>query len=309
MKPLTKHLIPGLAALAGLGAAASLAAAAPPDLQPFIDAPDSANPLGPAQWYVETSVDGGTYAAHYFHSAQLLNNGGGALKIAPGSAAGGTIQNPVVQAKQDVDGTVGASIPGVQLVGDQQGPGGNFVFGVQGLVDYTLTPAGGAAIPSQLGPVCWIDNTEPSPGAPATFVTAGCTTAAGSAAGFVSGISAGWRDAVVQGAANGYFNITGVAPGSRHRHRDHRSRHQRLRARQQLEQPDHRHPRRHRHEPHGLHDRRHRRRRGPDRERREPLGARPAGHRRRARRGDRRADVHDRLGPVQRHARRSPAPA
>ncbi len=218
MNPLKKHLIPGIAALAALGAVAPLAAAAAPDLAPFVDDdPSTGSGVGVNKWFVDTSVAGGVYSAHYFHSVQLLNVGADPLEIVPGGAAGGTPSAPVVPAKQNVTGSgLGPVLTGITLVGDQQGIGGPFRFGVQGLVNVSLQPPSGAAIASQLGPVCWTDTTPPAsnPGATPVFVSAGCTTAGGAAVGFSSGISGGWADAVQQGDVNGFFNITNVAPGA-----------------------------------------------------------------------------------------------
>jgi hypothetical protein len=211
MKPLTKHLIPGLAALAALGGAASIAAAAPPDLEPFIDAPDSDNALGPKFWFVETSASG-PYYAHFNHSVQLFNNAAAAdeLRIVPGPSAGGTAN---FQAVQNVVGGGSTTLTGVTVVGTLDG--NDFNFGVKGLVNYTLTPTGGTPIPSSIGPVCWVDgSTAQDPAPAAAFTTAGCNSLPASGAGFVSGISGLWSDVVLVGGQSAFFDITNVAPGS-----------------------------------------------------------------------------------------------
>jgi hypothetical protein len=209
MKPLTKHLIPGLAAMAALGAAASIAAAAQPDLQPVIDNnSESANALATNKWFVETSASG-AYSVHLNHSLQIQNNGPDELRIVPGAPAGGTA---TFQAVQNIAGEAPKTLTGVTVVGVSDGS--DFNYGVQGLVNYTLTPSGAAAIPSSVEPICWFDgSTAQDPEPPETFTAAGCNDLPASGAGFVSGISALWSDAVTVGSKSAYFDITNVAPG------------------------------------------------------------------------------------------------
>ena len=88
----------GLAGIAVL-APAAMAAAAPPDLVPFVP---SEGALAQSRWYVDTSVDGGVYSARYHFPTQVANLGG------PASASAGTRRRPARgpgrAAVQTVDG-------------------------------------------------------------------------------------------------------------------------------------------------------------------------------------------------------------
>lgn len=223
--PRRRRLATGLAGLAVLAPAAT-AAAAPPDLVPFIP---SEGTLAPARWYVDTSVDGGAYSAKYHFPTQIANIGG-QFKVVAG-AAGGTPDAPTAAAVQSVEGGATSPLgPTVRLVGVPFG-GGAYAWGIDGLARYTLTPVTGAAVNSALQPTCREDNavfTEAGApaAAPSAFAprgtaiggnvvsTASCDPLDAAATGFSSGISTGWQDVIDVNSANtAYFEIAGVAPG------------------------------------------------------------------------------------------------
>ena len=215
----------GLAGIAVLAPAAT-AAAAPPDLIPFIP---SEGTLAQSRWYVDTSFAGGAYSAKYHFPTQVANLGG-RLKLGAGPA-GGPPEAPVASVVQTVDGGPAAQLgPAVRLVGTPFG-GGAYQWGIDGLAEYTLTPVAGPAIDSALTPTCREDNAVfaegggPAPG-PSEFAPAGtpiggavtgnanCAPLDKSATGFSAGISTGWQDVIDLNSANtAYFEIAGVAPG------------------------------------------------------------------------------------------------
>lgn len=218
-------LASGVAALGAL-ALAGPAAAAPPDLFPFVP---SQGELRTANWFVDTSVEGGVYSARYHFATQIVNTGG-RFNITPGPASGPP-EAPVAGAVQVVDG-VPTPLPGtVRLVGRRFSEN-NYQWGIDGLARYTLAPPTGPAIQSALAPVCREDNAifaepgAPAP-APAEFsprdstlggqraAYANCGPGLDQAAtGFSSGISTGWMDVIALSSANtAYFDITGAAPG------------------------------------------------------------------------------------------------
>jgi hypothetical protein len=215
----------GLAGIAVLAPAAT-AAAAPPDLVPFVP---SEGTLAQSRWYVDTSVTGGVYSAKYHFPTQIANLGG-PFKIGAG-AAGGTAEAPTAAAVQSVEGGPTATLgSAVRLVGTPFG-GGSYGWGIEGLAKYTLIPVSGPAVDSALGPTCREDNAVfAEPGAPAAgpsaFAPAGtpiggavtatvnCNGLDQAATGFSSGISTGWQDVIDLSSANtAYFEIAGVAPG------------------------------------------------------------------------------------------------
>jgi hypothetical protein len=220
-----RRLALGLAGIAVLAPAAT-AAAAPPDLIPFVP---SEGGLAQSRWFVDTSVAGGVYSAKYHFPTQVVNLGG-RLKIGAG-AAGGPPEAPVAAAVQTVDGGAQVQLgPAVRLVGIPFG-GGAYGWGIDGLAKYTLTPVAGPAVDSALAPTCREDNAVfAEPGAPAAGpaefapagtpiggsvnATANCAPLDGAATGFSSGISTGWQDIIDVNSANtAYFEIAGVAPG------------------------------------------------------------------------------------------------
>jgi hypothetical protein len=215
----------GLAGIAVLAPAAT-AAAAPPDLIPFV--PSEGN-LTPARWYVDTSVDGGVYSAKYHFPTQVANLGG-PLAIGAG-AASGTPDAPFAAAVQTVDGASTVLGPAVRLVGTPFG-GGSYGWGIEGIAKYTLAPVAGPAIDSALTPTCREDNAPfaeagAPPAGPSGFAspttpvdgvtvtgTVKCTGLDQAASGFSSGISTGWQDVIDLSSANSaYFEIAGAAPG------------------------------------------------------------------------------------------------
>ncbi len=222
-----RRLALGLAGVAVLAPAAT-AAAAPPDLIPFVP---SEGALAQSRWYVDTSVDGGVYSAKYHFPTQVANIGAGPLRITSG-AASGPPEAPVAAAVQTVEGGPTSPIgPPVRLVGSPFG-GGAYGWGIEGLAKYTLTPATGAAIDSALAPTCREDNAVfneagAPPAGPSAFAPAGtpidgsavtstanCANLDASASTFVAGISTGWQDVIDLNSANSaYFEIAGAAPG------------------------------------------------------------------------------------------------
>ena len=158
----------GLAGIAVLAPAAT-AAAAPPDLIPFVP---SEGALAQSRWYVDTSVDGGAYSARYHFPTQVANLGG-RFKLSAG-AAGGPLEAPVAAAVQTVDGGPTDQLgPAVRLVGTPFG-GGVYGWAIDGLVEYTLTPVTGPAVNSAITPTCREDNAVfaegagPRPGRPSS---------------------------------------------------------------------------------------------------------------------------------------------
>ena len=217
----------GLAGIAVLAPAAT-AAAATPDLVPFVA---SEGPLSQPRWYVDTSVDGGVYSARLHFPTQVANIGAGPLKIVAG-AASGPPEAPLAAAVQVVDGGPTVPLgPSIRLVGHQLGVG-DYQWGIDGLAGYTLTPVTGPAIESALEPTCREDNAifnEPGAPVPATSDFASRGTPIGgnvtgtancgpgldqAATAFSSGISSGWQDVIdVNSDNSAYFEIAGAAPG------------------------------------------------------------------------------------------------
>lgn len=217
MKRPTKHLIPGLAAMAILGAGPAVAVAAPPDLFPFID-DGGVSPNAIQNWYVDTAVNGGTYSAHYQHATQVGNLAtAGAFQIGPGTPASGGPDSRVAPATQSTDGgTVFNALPaGVFLSSAHTGPGpSDYDWGVEGVVRYTLTPNGGTAIVSSLTRNCFVDADNAfGGGTTPVFTSATCRNRDQNATGFASGISPGWEDVNPPAEGGPFFDITGVGPG------------------------------------------------------------------------------------------------
>src|SRR5262245_58143882 len=121
----------GLAGIAVL-APAAVAAAAPPDLVPFVP---SEGTLAQSRWYVDTSFTGGVYAAKYHFPTQVANLGG-PFSISAG-AGSGPPEAPVAAAVQNVEGGPSATLgPAVRLVGTPFG-GGSYGWGIEGIAKYT----------------------------------------------------------------------------------------------------------------------------------------------------------------------------
>lgn len=220
-----RRLALGLAGIAVLAPAAT-AAAAPPDLIPFVP---SEGALAQSRWYVDTSVDGGVYSAKYHFPTQVANLGG-RFKITAG-APSGPPEAPLAAAVQTVDGGPTTPLgPPVRLVGVPFG-GGAYQWGVEGVAKYTLAPVSGPPVESALAPTCREDNAVfgeagapaagPSEFAPAgtplvppVISTSNCVPLDQSATGFSAGISTGWQDVIDLNSSNSaYFEVAGVAPG------------------------------------------------------------------------------------------------
>lgn len=215
------------AALAAVLGTVGAAAAAPPDLFPFVTGEGQ---LRTDRWFVDTSVDGGVYSARFHFPTQIANTGG-RFKIVAGPASGPP-EAPVAAAVQVVDGGTSITLgPTIRLLGRPLG-GGTYQWGIDGLARYSLSPAAGPPIESALGAICREDNAifnGPDAPAPADsdFGPRGATlggnvvglancgpTLDQSATGFSSGISRGWDDVVDLSSENtAYFDITNAVPG------------------------------------------------------------------------------------------------
>ena len=288
MKPLTKHLIPGLAALLA-SAPARASHRPPPPGPPTVHRRPGQRFRSRDEQVVRRDKRGrrNLLRRSTRHSDQLLNNAGRPnFRAAAGTQIGGTVAR---SRRNRSTGAPRASIPGVTLVGDQQGLAG-YRFGVRACLVHA-DPAGGP-VSSSLGPVCWIDG---RPDGTCTSRTATPPPQRRPASSPASPRRSRHRR---QGHPDGYFNITNAAPGDAT-----------VTATVNLQDLNDRNNSTTKPvgipgvtvRPDSHHDGRHRRRRGPDARtivNPEVLGRRgaPGAPPRRPR-----ADVHDRLGPVQRH--------
>lgn len=200
-----------MAVLAALGFA-GVAAAAPPNLTPFIDTNsdvDNTNASAVKAWFVDTTAN--PYSAKLRFGTQIANRAGaGPFQI---GAKAGTPNAPT--AVQLVDGGTNKDLTAITLVKDDFNNG--FAdWRLNGLASYTLTPTSGPNVNSAIGPFCRVDDAIFEGGAGLeTFSTAGCNNKPSvDAAGFSSGISAGWQDVLPASASNSaFFDVTSVTPG------------------------------------------------------------------------------------------------
>ncbi len=217
MRSITRHLSPGLAALAVLGIAGTAAAApTPPDLVPFVNTgSDSGSAIATSKWFVNTTA--APYSARLRFGTQIQNTGAGPFRITAGAASGPSDARTAIAVQQIADGAAFAGTPLtlVKLLGSQLGGSGNYDWRIDGVAKYTLTPAGGTAIDSALTAVCRDDSaalslTPPLP----LFDPPSCNSLNNNAGGFNSGITNGYQDVIAPSAANNAnFDVTNAPAG------------------------------------------------------------------------------------------------
>jgi hypothetical protein len=213
MRSITRHLSPGLAALAVLGIAGT-ATAAPPDLTPFVDTgSDSGSALATSKWFVDTTAS--PYSARLHFGTQIQNIGADPFRITAGAASGPSSARTAV-AVQQITGGAATPLTQVKLLGSPFGLSGTYRWRIDGVAKYTLTPAGQVPINSALGAVCRDDSAAfLAVPPPALFATPVCEVPSDSAVGFNSGITNGWMDNIAPSAANdAYFDVTGAPAGA-----------------------------------------------------------------------------------------------
>lgn len=218
MRSITRHLSPGLAALAVLGIAGTATAApTPPDLRPFVDTgSDSLSAVATSKWFVDTTA--APYSARLRFGTQIQNIGAGPFRITATAPTGAANARTATAVQQIADGAAFAGTPLTQvtLVSSALGASGLYNWRINGVASYTLTPAGGAPIQSALGAVCRDDSsglTAVPP--PALFDPPVCNAIDGNATGFNSGITNGHQDVIAPSAANdANFDVTGAPAGA-----------------------------------------------------------------------------------------------
>jgi hypothetical protein len=213
MRSITRHLSPGLAALAVLGIAGT-ASAAPPDLTPFVDTgSDSGSALATNKWFVDTTAS--PYSARFRFGTQIQNIGADPFRITQGAASGPASARTAVAVQQIVGG-VPTALTQVKLLGSPFGLSGVYSWRIDGVAKYSLTPAGQAPIESALGAVCRDDSAAfLAVPPPALFDPPACQLPSDAAVGFNSGITNGWMDNIAPSAANAaYFDVTTAPAGA-----------------------------------------------------------------------------------------------
>lgn len=213
MRSITRHLSPGLAALAVLGIAGT-ASAAPPDLVPFVDTgSNSGSALATSKWFVDTTAS--PYSARLRFATQIQNIGADPFHITQGAASGPAGARTAV-AVQQITGGAPTPLTQVKLLGSPFGLSGTYSWRIDGVAKYTLTPAGGTPIESALGAVCRDDSAAfLAVPPPALFATPSCQLPSDAAVGFSSGITNGWMDNIAPSASNSAnFDVTGAPAGA-----------------------------------------------------------------------------------------------
>ena len=219
MRSITRHLSPGLAALAVLGIAGTATAApTPPDLRPFVDTgSDSGSAVATSKWFVDTTAS--PYSARLRFGTQIQNIGAGPFRITATNPTGPSNARTATAVQQIADGAAFAGTPLTQvtLVSSALGASGLYSWRINGVAKYTLTPAGGTPIESALGAVCRDDSSglTATPPLPALFDPPVCNSIDGNAGGFNSGITNGYQDVIAPSAANSAnFDVTGAPAGA-----------------------------------------------------------------------------------------------